>query len=88
MKRLKLFTLILPFLVGCMEGGTSAPASVNPIHHLDPPKILQVICYDYEGLNYISIEWSNVPGAAAYHVYISEDTAVPLFEDHKLNNSV
>ena len=76
MKRLIRYALILPLLVGCGGGGTSGTsgnAAVNRIHPLDPPEILHVICFDYAGVNYISVEWSYVPGATAYHVYLSED---------------
>lgn len=76
MKRLIQFGLVLPLLVGCGGGGTSGTsgtASINRIHRLDPPEVLQVICFDYAGVNYISVEWSYVPGATAYHVYLSEE---------------
>jgi len=80
MKRLIQFALILPFLVGCGGGGTSGPsgpggtAAVNRSNELDPPEILHVICIDQAGVNTISIEWSYVPGATAYHVYLSEES--------------
>ena len=76
MKRLIPFALILPLLVGCGGGGTSGTsgtAAGNRIDQLDPPEILHVICFDYAGVNYISVEWSYVPGATAYHVYLSEE---------------
>ena len=82
MKRLIQIALILPLLVGCGGGGTggtngtsgtSGTAAVNRIPQLDPPEILHVVCFDYAGVNYISVEWSYVPGATAYHVYLSEE---------------
>ena len=76
MKRLIQFALILPLLAGCGGGGTngtSGTVAVNRIHQLDPPEILHVFCFDYAGDNYISVEWSYVPGATAYHVYLSEE---------------
>lgn len=77
MKRLIPIALILPFLVGCGGGGTSGTSgtkAVNSIPQLDPPEILHVICFDYAEVNYISVEWSYVPGATAYHVYLSEES--------------
>jgi hypothetical protein len=73
MKRLIRYALILPLLVGCGGSGTSETAAVNRISPLDSPEILHVICFDYAGVNYLSVEWSHVPGATAYHVYLSED---------------
>jgi hypothetical protein len=76
MKHLIRYALILPLLVGCGGGGTSETAAVNRISPLDSPEILHVICFDYAGVNYLSIEWSYVPGATAYHVYLSEDATM------------
>jgi len=77
MKRLIRYALILPLLVGCGGGGgTSETAAVNRISQLDSPEILHVVCFDYAGENYLSVEWSYVPGATAYHVYLSEDATL------------
>jgi hypothetical protein len=78
MKRLIRYALILPLLVGCGGGGTSETATINRISQLDSPEILHVICFDYAGVNYLSIEWSYVPGATAYHVYLSEEATSDL----------
>lgn len=75
MNRLIRYALILPFLVGCGGGGTGETAAVHLSYQLDPPEILHVICFDYAGVNYLSVEWSYVPGATAYHVYLSEEAA-------------
>ena len=76
MNRLIPIALILPILAGCGGGGTSGTsgiAAVNRIDQLDSPEILHVICFTYAGDNYISVEWSHVPGATAYHVYLSDE---------------
>src|SRR3989304_7787244 len=73
--RLILFALLLIAFSGYARCGTNGPDSFAPspqLHQLDPPKILHVIGFYQEGINYISIEWSYVPGATVYHVYISE----------------
>ncbi len=79
MKRPIRYGLFLLLLLGCGGGGTSGTsdtAAVNRSYPLDPPEIFHVICFDYAGVNYLSVEWSYVPGATAYHVYLSEEAPV------------
>lgn len=76
MKHLMRYSLILPLLVGCGGGGASETVAVRQVSRLNSPEIVDVICFDHAGVNYLSVEWSYVPGATAYHVYLSEDATL------------